>query len=70
MGDGNCASQTFAAPGVVSGDPLAPKWPGSLEAGLNGTMRALTDSVEVRLCNYSGGTIDPAPQSFGVSVAK
>jgi hypothetical protein len=68
--DGNCASQTFASPGVVAGDPLAPKWPASLEAGLNGTMRALTDSVEVRLCNYSGGAIDPAPQSFGVSVAK
>ncbi len=70
IGDGNCASKTFAAPGVVAGDPLASKWPGSLEPGLNGTMRAMTDNVEVRLCNYSGVTIDPAPQSFGVSVAK
>ena len=68
--DGNCGSQTFPSPGIVAGDPLAPKWPATLEAGLTGTMRALTDSVEVRLCNYSGATIDPAPQSFGVSVAK
>ncbi len=68
--DGNCADLTFASPGIVAGDPLAPKWPASLEPGLNGMMRALTDSVEVRLCNYSGATVDPAPQSFGVSVAK
>jgi hypothetical protein len=70
LADGNCGSLTFPLTGVSAGDPLAPKWPGALEAGLMGSMRALTDSVEVRLCNYSGATINPAPESFGVSVAK
>ena len=66
--DGTCNAQTFAMAGVAAGDPLTPKWPASLEAGLYGNMRAsANNTVEVRLCNLSGAALNPASQTFGAS---
>lgn len=69
--DGDCASNTFSLTGVASGDPIAPKWPSGLETGLFGNMvGSATDTVQVRLCNFSGAAVDPASASFGASIAK
>jgi hypothetical protein len=71
IADGACATNTFTLTGVAAGDPVTPKWPSGLEAGLVGIMRAsATDTVEVRACNWSGAAVDPASASFGGSVAK
>lgn len=69
--DGGVLALTFALTGTTAGDPVAAKWPSSLETGLVGTMRAsATDTVEVRLTNFSGAAVNPASQSFGASIAK
>jgi len=71
ISDGACAANTFSLTGVAAGDPVVPKWPSTLEAGLLGSMVATaTDTVQVRLCNLSGADVDPASQSFGASIAK
>lgn len=71
LADGSCASLTFALTGVAAGDPVAPQWPSTLEAGLFGFMvGSATDTVQVRLCNFSGAAVDPASQTFGASIAK
>jgi hypothetical protein len=71
IADGVCASNTFSLTGVAAGDPVIAKWPSTIEAGLLGGMVATaTDTVEVRLCNFSGSSLDPASQSFGASIAK
>jgi len=69
--NGTCGAQTFFQMGVSGGDPVAPKWPSTLEAGLLGAMRASADNtIEVRLCNFSGAALTPASQTFGASIAK
>jgi len=63
---GSCApEQTFALPGVVPGDEIAPGWPGGLETGLVGMMRVPSvNTVAVRICNLSGVAVDPASATF------
>jgi len=69
--DGGCQAGSFPLTGATAGEPVVPQWPGTLEAGLIGTMRApAADTIEVRLCNFSGAAVVPASQSFGVSIAK
>lgn len=71
LDDGVCAANTFTLTGVAAGDPISPKWPSTLESGLLGVMTATaTDTVSVRLCNWSGAAVDPASQTFGASIAK
>lgn len=71
LNDGQCLANTFALTGTAVGDPIAMKLPSTLEGGLQATMVATaTDTVQVRLCNYSGGLLDPASQAFGASIAK
>lgn len=69
--NGTCNDQTFPLKGVASGDPLIPKWPSTMAAGLIGFMRAETDNtVEVRLCNFSGMVRTVANQEFGAFITK
>jgi hypothetical protein len=71
IADGTCSANTFSLTGVAASDPVVPKWPSTLETGLFGSMVATAaDTVQVRLCNFSGSAVDPASQSFGVSIAK
>lgn len=71
IADGACASNTFTLAGVAAGDPVAPRWPTALEAGLFGSMvSSATDTLQVRLCNLSGASVNPASQTFGGAIAK
>lgn len=69
--DGACQANTFTLTGISAGDPIAAQWPSSLESGLVGSMLAsASNTVQVRLCNWSGAAVDPASNTFGASVAK
>jgi len=71
IADGTCLANTFTLTGAVTGDSLAPDWPSTLETGLFGTMLvSAANTVQVRLCNLSGGAVDPASQTFGASVIR
>jgi hypothetical protein len=71
IGDGACAALTYTLTGTAAGDPVAARWPSTLETGLIGLTRAsATDTIEVRLCNLSGAAVNPASQTFGASIAK
>lgn len=67
--DGACASSTFALTGVIPSATLVPGWPSSLNSGILGNMLVPSaDTVQVRICNFSGATVDPAPQVFSASI--
>jgi hypothetical protein len=68
--DGACVSNTFALAGAVAGDHLAAGWPNTLETGLIGTMFvSAADIVQIRLCNSSGATLDPASHLYKASIS-
>ena len=69
---GACSADlTFAAPGARAGDAVAAGWPAGLEAGLTGTMRvSADDTVAVRLCNLSGGSVNPAAATYGATIVR
>jgi hypothetical protein len=65
----SCAQTTFTLNGTNPGDTIAPGWPATLAAGLTGTMFAsASNTVTVELCNLSGATVTPAPQTFKATV--
>lgn len=69
--DGGCLASTLTISGVTTGDKLAAGWPSALEAGLIGSMFAsATDTVAVRLCNFSGAAVDPASATFRAAITK
>jgi len=64
-----CVTRTFTLNGVTAGNAVAPGWPFALEAGLIGIMRvSAANTIEIRLCNLSGGSITPAVQTFKAMV--
>jgi len=66
-----CSQLTFTLTGAAAGDPIAPGWPGTLESGLVGNMYvSATNTVTVRLCNLSGGSVTPANQLFKATILK
>jgi len=66
-----CAALTFALAGALPTDGVAPIWPSAMDAGFTGSMRvSAADTVEVRYCNLSGGSVDPAAQTFGAAVLR
>jgi hypothetical protein len=66
-----CAQLTFALTGASPGDSVAPGWPGTMEAGLAGTMFvSVSNTVAVRLCNLSGASLTPANQTFRATVVR
>jgi uncharacterized protein YdbL (DUF1318 family) len=68
---GSCAvDQTFPLTGASVGDSVAPGWP-SPAPGLIGSMWiSAPNTVSVRLCNFSGGTVSPAAGSYRVTVVR
>jgi hypothetical protein len=61
-----CAALTFTLASALPTDGVAPIWPSAMDAGFTGSMRvSAADTVEVRYCNLSGNSVDPAPQTFG-----
>ena len=60
-----CAELTITVSGALSGDRVSPGWPNALEAGLMGMMIVTApDTVTVRLCKITSGSVDPASQTF------
>ena len=69
--DGCCSSLTFTLTGALTSDGLAVGWPSTLEAGLVGMMRvSAANTIEVKLCNWSGATVDPASQNFRATLVR
>ena len=67
--DGGCATQSAAVQGVTAASAVALGLPAALEPGLIVTAaQAGTNSVSITACNWSGGTITPAPASYQVNV--
>lgn len=63
--DGCCDSSTFLLSGAATADGVAAGWPPTLESGLIGMMRvSAANTIEVKLCNWSGISIDPVSQTF------
>ncbi len=67
-----CNALTFTLTGAIQGDSMAPGWPYTLQAEWMGLMRVSSaDTVEVRLCNFTGGTATPtAGQTFRATIVK
>jgi hypothetical protein len=71
IGKGACEVQAFSMFGATSAKPLIPVWPSTLEDGILGIMRVSAENtVEVRLCNFSGAARTPATQIYGALIAK
>ncbi len=69
---GGCgADKTFALPGAMVGDSVAPGWPNALEAGLIGTMRvSAANTIAVRLCNLSGASVTPVSTLYRATIVR
>jgi hypothetical protein len=68
---GMCGEQTFSLPGAAAGDSVAPGWPAAMEPGLIGTMRVnAVGAIAVRVCNFSGTTLDPAAATYRATVVR
>lgn len=66
-----CAELTITATGAQANDPVVPSWPAGLEAGLVGLMHVTSaDTVTVRLCNVTTGSVDPASHTFAGRVVR
>jgi hypothetical protein len=71
IGPGACTESTMSLPGAAAGDALAPGWPAGMESGLIGTMRvSALNTVAVRVCNFSGTTVDPVAATFRAVVVR
>jgi len=69
--NGRCQNRIMTLKGAFMGDPVLPKWPDTLEPGLIGTMSVSGENtVEVRLCNFSGKTVTLNGQLFGAYIAR
>ena len=69
--DTNCLASTITLSGASSGDNVAAGWPSGLEAGLTGSMFvSATDTVAVRVCNFSGAAVDPASATFKAAITR
>jgi len=69
---GTCsADQSFSLSGASVGDSVAPGWPGPVAAGLIGNMWVSSaNTVAVRLCNVSGGTVTPAAATYRGTIVR
>lgn len=66
-----CLESTINVPGATIGDDISPGWPHTLETGLVGIMRVTaSNTVTVRLCKITSGSVDPADQNFAGKVLK
>jgi hypothetical protein len=68
---GACTDSTLSLPGASAGDSVAPGWPAGFENGLIGMMRiSANNTVSVRVCNFSGASVDPAAAMFRATVVR
>jgi hypothetical protein len=66
-----CAELTFSLPGAYTADAVAPGWPLGLESGLIGLMYvSAQNTVSVRLCKITSGSVDPLNQNFRATIVR
>ncbi len=66
-----CAELPFTLLGAAPGNAVEPGWPSTLEQGLIGNMRVSASGViTVRLCNFSGASLTPAPASYTATIVR
>jgi len=71
MANATCADATFPLTGAAVGNSVAPGLPGGLEAGLIANMRvSAANTIAVRLCNLSGGTVSPASATYTGTIVR
>jgi hypothetical protein len=71
ISNGACAADlTMTVAGANLGNSVAPGWP-ALPAGLLGTMLvSATNTVTVRLCNFSGSALQPPSASYTATIVR
>ena len=69
---GQCSADfTLTVSGAAAGDCVAGGWPSDLAAGLLGMMRvSAADTIAVRLCNFSGATLDPPAGTYRATIVR
>ena len=72
IASGACsADQTFTLSGAVTSDGVSPGWPPGIATGLIGMMRiSAANTVAVRLCNLSGGSVTPSSATYRATVLR
>ncbi|MCC6589447.1 MAG: hypothetical protein IT168_22295 [Bryobacterales bacterium] len=61
-----CLEMPITVTGAMTGDRVAPAWPHTLDAGLIGIMMVTAqNTVTVRLCKVTTGTVDPISLNYG-----
>jgi hypothetical protein len=66
-----CAELQFTLLGAAPGNAVEPGWPYALEQGLIGNMRvSASGEITVRLCNFSGASLTPAPASYTATIVR
>jgi hypothetical protein len=68
----SCSAElTITLAGAATGDSIAAGLPAALPAGLFGVMRVTAaNSVGVKICNLSGGTVDPAAMVYRATILR
>jgi hypothetical protein len=65
------ADQTFTLSGAAISDGVSAGWPSGIASGLIGIMRvSAANTVAVRLCNFSGGSVTPASATYRATVVR
>jgi hypothetical protein len=71
LAQSTCGELALPLPGAATADSVAPGWPNTLDTGLIGTMFvSAPGNVTVRLCKITGGSVDPANQTFRATVVR
>ncbi|HXB68399.1 MAG TPA: hypothetical protein VNY05_09155 [Candidatus Acidoferrales bacterium] len=71
IANGACADSSFPLTGAAAGNSVAPGLPSGLEAGLMANMRVSSaNTIAVRLCNLSGGTVSPASATYTGTIVR
>lgn len=72
LADGACATAgTITVTGAATGDNVAPGWPSTLNSGIIGAMFVTaSNTVTVRICNWSGASVDVASSTFKAAITK
>ncbi len=72
LADGACATAgTITVTGASTGDNVAAGWPSTLDAGVIGIMYvSAADTVTVRICNWSGASVDVASSTFKAGITR
>lgn len=66
-----CSELTITLTGAAVGDAVIPSYPNAMEAGLLGNMFvSATNTVTVRLCKVTTGSVDPADANFTATIVR